>query len=96
MKDWLQKSWQEAGAQAERDTADAMTLPWAQCSGVVGYLLAFLGTVLGLLLTSIPGAIGGGIIGYALGLVICLPLRWVAWMLPTPFAWLARRLGYVR
>ncbi|HCE6987348.1 hypothetical protein [Pseudomonas aeruginosa] len=96
MKNWLQKTWQEAGDQAERDTADAMKLPWAQCSGVVGFLLAFLGTALGLLLTSIPGAIGGGIIGYALGLVICLPLRWVAWMLPTPFAWLARRLGYAR
>ena len=49
-----------------------MTLPWAQCSGVVGYLLAFLGTVLGLLLTSIPGTIGGGIIGLEMATVYSL------------------------
>ncbi len=73
-----------------------MKLPWAQCSGAVGYLLAFLGTVLGLVFTSIPGAIGGGVIGYVLGLLLCLPLRWVVWFVPTPFAWLSRRLGYAR
>ena len=73
-----------------------MKLPWAQCSGAVGCLLAFLGTVLGLVFTSIPGAIGGGVIGYVLGLLLCLPLRWVVWFIPTPFAWLSRRLGYAR
>ena len=37
-----------------------------------------------------------GFFGCVLVLVLCHPLRWLALLVPTPFASLARRLGSVR
>lgn len=93
MIDWLQKSWTDAGDQYDRDLADAMQLPWVAGIGLVGGALAVLGCLIGLLL-SLPGAFAGGIIGFLLGWLICLPLKLVAFLLPTPFAWISRRIGY--
>jgi hypothetical protein len=95
MKDQLRQIWREASLQEKRDTADAMKLPWAECSEVIGGVLGFFGILLGLLF-SFPAALGGGLIAYLLGRLLGLLLHGTAWMLPTPFAWLSRRLGYAR
>jgi predicted lipid-binding transport protein (Tim44 family) len=101
---WLKNSWQEAGAQLERQIGAAMALPLEEIFHATGYLVGFIGAFLGLLIGAAAGgaigAMGGGFVGGAIGLVagviINILLFCLIYVIPAPFAWLASRLGYAR
>jgi tetrahydromethanopterin S-methyltransferase subunit G len=43
---------------------------------------------------ALAGSIVGGAIGFLLGVMVNLLILALLALIPTPFAWLARRLGY--
>ncbi|MDR2452339.1 MAG: hypothetical protein LBE85_11370 [Candidatus Accumulibacter sp.] len=89
---------------AERDAADALRLPLEEFFGATVTLLGFLGAVLGglagilvgMAIGALAGSCVGGAIGFLLGVVVNLLTLLLLALIPTPFAWLARRLGYAR
>jgi hypothetical protein len=97
MKDRLRKFLEACVQQTDRDIADALRLPWAGCSEFLGCVLGFMGLVIGVVV-SIPGALGGCLVGYLIGKLlgglIAAFFIGIVWILPTPFGWLSRRLGY--
>lgn len=94
--------WHESGAIYDRDLAAAKSLPWetiaAAASTVMVGVLGFFGAVIGFILGFVLGSLAGAFMGLVIGLVlrgatgVCV-LALVA-LFPTPFAWVARRLGY--
>lgn len=102
IKDKAASNWRESGAICDRQYAAARALPWkeigevatAVCVGGLGAIGALIGLALGLVLGSLAGALIGIVLGVmlrvALWLVVCALLA----LIPAPFAWLARRLGY--
>jgi predicted lipid-binding transport protein (Tim44 family) len=103
MKDQLRQFWREAAAQAEHDTADALSLPLEEFFVATVTLLGFMGATLGCLvgllvgmaIGAIAGSMIGGAIGFLLGVMVNLLILALLALIPTLFAWLARRLGYV-
>jgi hypothetical protein len=102
MKDQLRQFWHETSLQAERDTADALNLPLEEFFGATVTLLGLVGATLGCLvgllvgmaIGALAGSIVGGAIGFLLGVIVNLSILILLALIPTPFAWLARRLGY--
>jgi hypothetical protein len=90
----IKKSFQETQEQAERDLADALRLPWKAVVQTVVGITGFVCAVVGLLLGLFWGVMAGALIGVCLGYGVCAAGYLVVHVLPTPFAWLARRLGY--
>ncbi len=97
----LTSSWNESGALYERDLAHAQKLPWQSVSEGASAVLVlgcgFIFAVLGFFLGLVFGAIAGAFVGLVLGAVLRVGLGLIVALLvaicPTPFAWLARRLG---
>jgi hypothetical protein len=107
MRDWLsrlQNSWRDAVFQAERQTAAALTLPLEEFFRVTANVFCGLGVFLGLVLGAvfgsglgaILGAAACGLIGHFVGVLLNLFTLGLVHLIPDPFAWLARRLGYAR
>jgi hypothetical protein len=100
----LQKSWREETARTERQTAAALTLPLADyccfigyaCYGIGALLGAVFGGIYGSVLGAILCAVVGGLLGVFAGWLTNLILLCLVQVIPHPFAWLARRLGYAR
>jgi hypothetical protein len=92
----LQKWWQETLAQVERDTEDASAFLIMVREFWLGKVLGcgfIIGFSSGLFVTDIDGALGIALLTciaifavYGLSIV-------VAWILPTPFAWINREQG---
>jgi hypothetical protein len=89
----LSEIWRESLERVERDTADAMSLPWGALGTLSGYAFSCLGVLISLLVMSPISVFITAPLGYVIGLVLVLLLQAVAWMFPMPFAWLARRIA---
>jgi hypothetical protein len=95
-------NWHESGTIHDRDLAAAKSLPWdsiaASASTMMVGTLGFIGAVIGFFLGFILGSIAGAFIGFCLGFVLRsvtgLCVMALVALIPTPFAWAARRLGY--
>ena len=95
-------NWQESGAIYDNDLAAAKSLPWEPIAalsstvivGGLGFIGAVIGFFLGFVLGSIAGAFMGLLIGFLLRGVAGVCVLALVLFIPTPFAWLARRLGY--
>jgi hypothetical protein len=90
----LRNSWREAGDQWDRQIAAALTLPLEDFFRVTGTLFGGLGALLGLGLGGVFGSMAGGLIGLFAGVIVNFILFCLIHLIPAPFAWLARCLGY--
>jgi hypothetical protein len=88
------KSWRDAGDQLDRQIAAALTLPLEDFFRATGTLIGGLGAILGLCLGGVPGSMAGGLIGWVAGAAANFVILCLIHLIPAPFAWLARCLGY--
>jgi hypothetical protein len=88
----------------DRRIVAALALPLEDFCRATGYFFYGLGALLGAIFGGIYGSVSGailfalpgGLLGIAAGVIANFIMLGLLFLIPHPFAWLARSLGYAR